>query len=343
MLVKSLVSLALAATSVYAQAAKGKAFDHIFIIFLENTDFSLAASQPEIQALTAESVLLSNYHAVTHPSQPNYLAAVAGDYYGLNDDEDHDLPANYTNIVDLLEEKNVTWKTYQEDMPSVCYKGYASDDGLYFRKHNPFISHESISLNSTRCQNVVPSSQLYVDLNSTDPMPNYMFYTPNMLDDGHNTTVKNASLWLAGFLPPLMNNTKFINNTLVVLTFDETEDYAIPSNNVYTLLMGDAIKDFKNTTDNTFYTHYSLLSTVESNWGLGNLGRNDINKNLSNVFSFVANATGYENVNVTESPVLNGTEPGFLAPTSAAGQIVPVSALLSATAAFLAGAITFMV
>ncbi|KAF9351739.1 hypothetical protein BGX26_010328 [Mortierella sp. AD094] len=343
MLLKSLVSLVVAATSVSAQAVKGKAFDHVFIIFLENTDYALAASQPELQALVSDSILLTNYHAVTHPSEPNYLAAVAGDYYGLNDDDYHALPANYTTIVDLLEPKNLTWKTYQEDMPSVCFTGY-ENNGLYFRKHNPFIMHDSIALNSTRCQNVVPATQLNVDLNSTDPLPNYMFYTPNMLNDGHNTTVKNASIWLSEFLPPLMNNTKFMNNTLVVLTFDEVEDYNNPANNVFTLLLGDAVKDLKNTTDNTFYTHYSLLSTIESNWGLGNLGRNDVNKNLSNVFSFVANATGYKNVNVTNSPVLNGTEPGFLAPpTSAAGQTVAVSTFLGATVALLAGAITFMV
>ena len=51
----------------------------------------------------------------------------------------------------------------------------------------------------------------------------------------------------------------------------------------------------KNTTDDTFYTHYSSLSTVEANWGLGSLGRGDTNATLNNVFDFVANVTGWKN------------------------------------------------
>jgi hypothetical protein len=54
------------------------------------------------------------------------------------------------------------------------------------------------------------------------------------------------------------------------------------------------------TTDETFYTHYSSISTVEANWGLKNLGRNDINATVANVFSFVASTVGYTNVDVPE-------------------------------------------
>ncbi|KAF9436683.1 hypothetical protein BGZ76_003284 [Entomortierella beljakovae] len=336
MLLKSIASLALLAISASAQAVKGKAFDHIFIVFLENTNYALAASDPALQVYLPDAVLLPNYHAVTHPSQPNYIATIGGDYYGLNDDEIHSIPSNYTTIVDLLETKNLTWKTYQEDMPSPCYTGFQAE-GLYFRKHNPFIIHDSIALNATRCQNVVPATQLAADLNSTDPLPNYMFYTPNMINDGHNTTVKDASKWLSTFLPPLLNNTKFIDNTLIVITFDETDDYVIADNNVWTILMGDAVKGLKNTTDTTFYTHYSLLSTVQQNWGLGSLGRNDADATMANVFDFVAKVTGYKNVNVTNSPLLNDTIPGFLTkvkPTSATSSIV-ISTLLASTLALL--------
>ncbi|KAJ7106626.1 hypothetical protein C8R44DRAFT_885902 [Mycena epipterygia] len=31
------------------------------------------------------------------------------------------------------------------------------------------------------------------------------------------------------------------------------------------------------TMDDTLYTHYSTLSTVQANWGLGSLGRQDTN------------------------------------------------------------------
>ena len=59
----------------------------------------------------------------------------------------------------------------------------------------------------------------------------------------------------------------------------------------------------KNTTDDTFYTHYSCLSTVEANWGLGSLGRGDTNSTLNNVLDFVASVTGWKNNGISgDSP-----------------------------------------
>ena len=133
------------------------------------------------------------------------------------------------------------------------------------------------------------------------------------MNDGHDTTVDYAGNWSKTFLTPLLNDTRFVNKTLVLLTFDENETYTI-KNNVWALLLGDAIPaNLRGTTDNTFYTHYSCLSTVQANWGLYNLGRGDVNTNYSNVFAFVANATGYKNVDVAAAdiPYFNFTAGGY--------------------------------
>lgn len=71
-----------------------------------------------------------------------------------------------------------------------------------------------------------------------------------------------------------MNN----DRTLILLTFDENETYDI-QNRIFTLALGGAVpEELKGTEDNTFYTHYSTISSVEANWGLGSLGRGDTNK-----------------------------------------------------------------
>jgi hypothetical protein len=114
-------------------------------------------------------------------------------------------------------------------------------------------------------------------------------------------------------LTPLLNDDRFTNKTLVLLTFDESETYTI-KNQVWALLLGDAIPEsLRGTTDNTFYTHYSCLSTVQANWGLYNLGRQDVNTNYSNVFTLVANATGYKNAVVADAdiPLFNFTSGGY--------------------------------
>ena len=45
---------------------------------------------------------------------------------------------------------------------------------------------------------------------------------------------------------------------------------------MFSLLLGDAVPaELHGTTDDTKYNHYSIMSTVENNWDLGNLGKGD--------------------------------------------------------------------
>jgi hypothetical protein len=103
-----------------------------------------------------------------------------------------------------------------------------------------------------------------------------------MVNDGHDTSVEYAAAWLEFWLAPLLSDQNFNDNkTLIVLAFDENESYT-ENNCVLTLLLGGAVPDSaRGTNDSTYYTHYSLLSTVEANWGLGSLGRGDTNKSVS--------------------------------------------------------------
>jgi acid phosphatase len=80
-----------------------------------------------------------------------------------------------------------------------------------------------------------------------------------------------------------------MNNTLVMVTFDENHSYA-KANRVVALLLGDAIPaQLVGTTDDTFYNHYSEIASVQANWGLHTLGRWDVG---ANVFKVVAAKTG---------------------------------------------------
>ena len=68
------------------------------------------------------------------------------------------------------------------------------------------------------------------------------------------------------------------------------------NNRIYTLVLGGGLpQNLRNTTDSTFYTHYTALSTVEANWGLKSLGRGDTNATLNNVLEFVAKQTNWTN------------------------------------------------
>jgi acid phosphatase len=192
----------------------------------------------------------------------------------------------YTNIVDLLEAKDVSWKAYMEKYPGNCFAGTSTEDKLYRRKHNPFISADNIRTDPERCAKIVEGDQLEADLND-GKLPQFSFYTPDMNNDGHDTTLDYAADWLERFLEPKLANPQFMaDDMLVVVTFDEN-DYVLEDNLVWTGLIGSGVKAGE--LDDTPYNHYDLLRTIEDNWSLGSLGRMD------------AKATGLQNLYDRES------------------------------------------
>ncbi|TEY87546.1 hypothetical protein BOTCAL_0001g00730 [Botryotinia calthae] len=299
---------------------KGKVFDRIVNIWFENTDFENALADPNFKHFSEKGILLTDYISLTHPSEPNYLASSAGDYFGLDGDPFTNLPANVSSIVDLLEDKGITWGLYQEDMPYTGFQGMEWRNELtgadaYVRKHNPEILFENVVDKPERLQLIKNQTLFYQDL-AANTLPQWIFFTPNMTSDAHDSSIEVAGKYLYGFLEPLLTNPHFMNNTLVVITFDENEIYA-RQNRILTILLGDVVpKELRNTTDNTYYNHYSKISTVEANWGLHTLGRFDVG---ANVFKFVAEKTGDKIRSwadgVLETRFFNHSYPGFLAAT----------------------------
>ena len=80
---------ALSGTAALAGAAP-KPLQHVFYIMMENHGYSEiignTADAPFINSLPAQGALATNYYGVTHPSLPNYLAGMSGDFQGIWDD-----------------------------------------------------------------------------------------------------------------------------------------------------------------------------------------------------------------------------------------------------------------
>ncbi len=158
--VAAATSVGLIGATAGASQARGRTEggpNHIFYIMMENHAYDQiignTTDAPFINRLAAENRLASDFHGVTHPSLPNYLAAVSGDFQGIFDDcaagasitcppeefvtNSGDgtsstllTPAQVTsashkphlfstkNIVDQLEAKGLSWKAYMENLPS---------------------------------------------------------------------------------------------------------------------------------------------------------------------------------------------------------------------------------
>ncbi|KAJ6258863.1 hypothetical protein Dda_5758 [Drechslerella dactyloides] len=272
-------------TSSPVSYVKGKSFNRFVTIWLENTDFKKAERDPNIDFFAQKGITLTNYFGLTHPSEPNYVAAFSGDYYGINNDDDNIIPANVSTVADLLEEKDISWGAYMEFLPSTGYTGVQFKEPKtrkngYVKKHNPPIMHSSVANNADRRALVKNFTMFDEDLEN-NRLPQW--------NNGHDTSVTYAGEWLRDWLEPLLDNPHFINNTLVLITFDENENYA-KQNRVFSILLGDVIpKDLIGTEDDAYYNHYSEISTVEANWQLSTLGRYDVG---ANVFSIVGEKTG---------------------------------------------------
>jgi hypothetical protein len=270
-------------------ATPEKHFDRVLIIVLENESYVSAIKDKYLKQLAEEGVAFTNFRAVGHPSYPNYLALISGSTFGihgLRGDGQHNFPddSEHKTIADLLD-----WKNYAENYPSkpVPYlgDGGGKDAPKYARKHVPFLSFEKVQKQSFK--NVIPvdtnnkHNAFITDVENSrksqtdhgyQPLATYMFYTPNMDDDGHDTNLGTASTWLKNFLenwfPP---DTR--SGTLIVVTFDEAEAPEKKANHIYAIFLGDMVK--KGQKISRRYDHFDLLRTIESNFGLPALNSGD--------------------------------------------------------------------
>ncbi|KAJ3061176.1 hypothetical protein HK102_009206, partial [Quaeritorhiza haematococci] len=234
----------------------GKWFNRIIIIVLENTDYKQALSVPVLKNMHKElgGVLLTNYHGIWHPSQPNYVGMIHGDIPQLYKDENTQATGKHSNalinqpgssIVDLLEDRNISWKTYQEGYfplkstssdPTTCNP--AKSIGKYRRKHNPFVVMNNVREDARRCERIVRGEEFWRDVEGGS-VPQYVFYTPDMDNSGHDTSASFAGKYLRNFLTKLLTSTSasFLSETLIVATYDESDQVA-DSNLIATWLFG---------------------------------------------------------------------------------------------------------
>jgi hypothetical protein len=240
----------------------------IMTVVLENTNYEDALRQPFLASLARRGALLTHLTAEAHPSQPNYIALISGSTFGVISDGNVSLDQRH--IGDLLEAKGLQWKVYAEGYPGNCFLGASA--GTYVRKHTPFLSFKNVQNDQARCAKIVNASELASDVRD-GRLPDYSLYVPDLQNDGHDTGVTFADRWLSATFGPLLQDPKFTQGLLFIVTFDEGKSFIFGGNHVATILVGDAVKPGQILDAN--YDHYSLLRLVEDQFGLGSLGPGD--------------------------------------------------------------------
>jgi phospholipase C len=232
--------------------------DHVVIVVLENRAYGGIvgnASTPYITSLANSGANFTNSFAVTHPSEPNYLALFSGSTQGLTDDS---CPHTYTgaNLGQELIASGQSFAGYSESMPSDGYTGCTS--GKYARKHNPWVNFT----------NVPASSNLRYTRFPTDysTLPSVSFVIPNLCNDMHDCSIATGDTWMKNNLDAYANWAK-THNSLLITTFDEDDHSA--GNQIATIFTGQHVKQGTYTER---ITHYSVLRTLEDAHGLACTG-----------------------------------------------------------------------
>lgn len=246
----------------------------VVLVVLENGDPGAASRQPFMKYLANTGMVLTSYYAVAHPSQPNYVAMISGSTAGALTDGNIRLPARRKHLGNILPDG--TWRVYAENYPALAgrcnlIKQGNGADRSYVRRHVPFLSFADVQ--DGPCTGIVRLNTEKDDVGalkadiSSRRLPAFSMIIPNLMHDGHApSNLTNANAWLMANLMPLLQDRKFTEGTVFILTFDEDDSArASNGNRVYTVLWGDHVKVG---TSRDVYDHEDLLATIAALLGV---------------------------------------------------------------------------
>lgn len=193
-------------------------YDHILVIIAENHGYDQIIGSPDapnLNRLATAYGSATQFYGEVHPSKANYIAMVAGDTFGIHDDDayfcradspesdcprvkknnpyvDHTVTAR--SLTDQLEERHLTWKGYYESIPEPGSKAVYYPDRrhavagqpneLYAVKHNAFMQFRAVQNDPALASKIVGFDQLDRDL-ASGQVPNYAHIVPNQCNEMH--------------------------------------------------------------------------------------------------------------------------------------------------------------
>jgi len=244
---------------------------HIMVVMMENKNYSEVIGQPDqpfTNSLANGAGLATESYALGHPSLPNYLEIVSGSAQGVTDDNPpsaHSFPGVAT-LADQLAAVGDTAKAYAEDLPA----DPTNDSGNYAVRHMPWEYFPGTDIA------VADASSLVTDLNGAGA-PDFVWYSPNMIDDEHDGTVQQGDAFLAQFVPQVQSTAWYRAGGQIVIEWDEadTDNSGINGTSggglVPTIVVSQALEAHPEQ-DPTPVTTAGVLHSIERAYGLPYLG-----------------------------------------------------------------------
>ena len=311
------IALAFAASTSPLEAQGFPQYDHVFLLIMENENYNQVVGNqfaPILNALANDYGLATNYTGVADPSEPNYVAMLGGDFFGINTDDPYWFPGHTVfaeNLMSQLERAGKTWRGYFQSMPYPGYRGYCYPDkcnGIpdadtqYVAKHNGIVNFANLQT-PAELGKMYPLGQLSTDL-ATGLVPNFSYIVPNECNDMHgappwcvdsdNTgTVQQSFLIAQGdkFAGNIVNQITSSSmwqtgNNAIVITFDE-------GNTAHSEVLTIVVTNHgpRGVQDKTSFDHFSLLASLEQTFGLGCLLNSCTANLMTNLFTITGSTT----------------------------------------------------
>src|SRR6185437_12064566 len=182
---------------------------HVVLVMEENQSYSTVVGNtkdwPNLNNLVKNGALATNYYANAHPSIGNYFMLTTGQILTTSDTSTK--VWNVDNIARRMLASKVSFKIYAEGIT----RGYlGGDTGLYVIRHNPFAMLSDIANDpKVANQTIWPFAQFAADV-ANGQLPEFSFVVPNVDDDAHSASARNADSWLqANVVKPLSGYSAF--------------------------------------------------------------------------------------------------------------------------------------
>lgn len=213
----------------------------------------MRSGMPYLYSLARRYAYAKNYHAIRHPSLPNYLAIVGGDTFGVRNDA---VPAAHRlrgpTVFGQAFAKRRRAATYAESMPRRCSLSGNAPRG-YAVKHNPWAYFPA---ERSRCRSYDVAETTFRRAAKANALPNVSLLIPNRCHDAHDCRLGTADRWLRSRLPVVLASRDFRSGRLmVVITADEDDSHS--GNRVLTVVLHPRLARSHKVVS-TPLTHYSL-------------------------------------------------------------------------------------
>lgn len=209
----------------------------LLVFVIENHSLSeMQAQMPWTYRLGKKYGYATDFHAMTHPSLPNYLAIAGGSTFGIQDDDNPSAhPISGPSVFGEALAHGLTARVYADDMPAPCTLTTA---GRYAVRHNPWTYFTS---ERSECQSFDTNLDRFPQDVRTGHLPDAGMVIPDVCDDAHNCPLSTADAFIRQGVGLAMSGPDFRSGRLAIVVTADEDDHS-QGNVILTILVHPSIR-----------------------------------------------------------------------------------------------------